>query len=365
MALEECEDMIVETSGVVKDVIEGEENLAVRLQRLSNERVYRLLRGKTPQDITALIDSIPHPHRVGRIVKDRFLTTAQTFASLLAVANDLENALSQPDYRVPEQPPLSLDNLYSSVGAVAKQLFCLAADYESELSNKEKENESLVKKISELNQRNLTTIRENKELYRAIMTDPLTGIYSRRFFFINLPDRIQIAEKHKEPLSVIVIDINNFKLINDTYGHDGGDFLLKSFAKFGTEQIPKAYVFARLGGDEFGIILPGAKEQEAYNFADEFRKQFKATKFIYTVQEGDEEFDYGVGTTIALGVKQYEPGESADNLFRGADAAFYIAHKMGKDKTVKYTDFSKHYKTMPSASRQFGLNIIARRPCKK
>ncbi|MEM3153951.1 MAG: GGDEF domain-containing protein [Candidatus Woesearchaeota archaeon] len=314
--------------------------LGERLKETRDTGVYRFFEKKTPTEIvTNLVDE----RKVGQIVKDRLYQTAEVFADVIKQVQGLEALVE--DY-VTSFP---LERLQATVGAVLRQLVLLSEDYERELNAKEKAMEGLAQKLSAVTKERLEDIRQKKELYLQIMTDPMTGLYSRRFFFTDLPKHIKQAEKHDEPLSVIVYDVNNFKKANDLYGHDAGDFVLKELAKLALNLLPKAYVLARIGGDEFAIIVPKATEQQAYEWAEKLRIAVKNHSLIYTVVEEENEFDYKIeDITIALGVKQYEPGESADELYRGADAAFYVAHKQGKNKTVKYSDFEQHIKRMPA-----------------
>ncbi len=328
-------------------------DISARLLEMPDERVYRLLKGKAPATIAAIANTFPR--KSGRIAGDRFFQAIRVFAGLCGVVSDIETAAQE--YQV----PVPIENLQQTVGAAAKQLFMFAIDSERELSAKEKALDDLVKKMGSQEKKNLDVLRTNKDLYKAVMTDHLTGIDSRRSFFTKLPDHIRVADKHGTPLSIILLDVNNFKRINDTYDHDGGDYMLKAIASFMQQNLPRAYVVARLGGDEFGIIVPQATEQEAYLVADALREKVEKHEFVYTVVEGDEEKDYGISTTIALGVKQHEPGEGEDELYRGADATFYTAHRLGKNRTIKYSEFLEYNQKMPEAEPKHPRNLIETR----
>jgi diguanylate cyclase (GGDEF)-like protein len=318
----------------------NEERLGVRLKKTRDSGVYRFFEQKTPKDIVAtLVDE----RKVGTAVKDRLYLTAEVFSGVIRQVKGLEAMISEHEL------PLTVTNMQASVGAALRQLVLLTEDYELELDAKERAMEGLAQKLTSVQAKRLEDIRQKRELYIQIMTDPLTGLYSRRFFFTDLPEKIRIAEKHNEPLSIIVYDLNNFKKVNDTYGHDAGDFVLKEISKVAREVLPKAYILARTGGDEFSIILPKATEIQAHDAAEKLRLSVKEHSMIYTLSDDDNEYDYKIeGITIALGVKQLEFGEGADDLYHGADAAFYVAHKKGKDRTVKYSDFEQHFSRMPT-----------------
>jgi diguanylate cyclase (GGDEF)-like protein len=330
-----------------QDKEDSGERLGERLKGTRDTGVYRFFKEKTPEQI---VDTLVDAQKVGSQIKDRLYETAKVFSQIINKVTGLEAMIGEHNVHIP------VDGLQASVGSALRQIVHLTEDYELRLVEMEKAHENLAKKVTveaeqrlEAIKKKAEVVRENVALYKQIMTDQPTGLYSRRFFFTDLPEQIKLAEKRQEPLSVIVYDINNFKRANDTYGHDAGDFVIKEISKLAQMLMPKAYIVARLGGDEFGIILPRAVEQEAYEKAETLRKAVKEHLFVYTLVEGDFEYDYKIeGVTIALGVKQHEPAESSDDLYRGADAAFYVAHKQGKDKTVRYSEFEQYIKRMPT-----------------
>jgi diguanylate cyclase (GGDEF)-like protein len=325
----------------------SEERLGERLKGTRDTGVYRFFKEKTPEQI---VNTLVDERKVGAEIKDRLYETARVFSKVIDKVTGLEAMIGEHNVHIP------VTDLQASVGSALRQLVHLTEDYEMRLVEMEKAHHNLAKKVTveaeqrlEAIKKRAEVVRENAALYKQIMTDQLTGLYSRRFFFIDLPDHIKRAEKHNEPLSVIVYDVNNFKKANDTFGHDAGDFVLKEISAIARNILPKAYVIARLGGDEFGIILPKATEHDAYEKAEQLRNAVKSRQMIYTLVDDEHEYDYKIeGITIALGVKQHEADESADDLYRGADAAFYVAHKQGKDRSVKYNDFEQHFKRMPS-----------------
>jgi diguanylate cyclase len=199
------------------------------------------------------------------------------------------------------------------------------------------------------------------------MTDKETGAWSRRYFFKRLTeDRIPFAEKHNDPLTVTVFDLNKFKHVNDTYGHSAGDYVLREVARIAKETCPSPSIVARVGGDEFAIISPGQTEQDSYKQAEKLRKIIEKHTFEYVEQEEDEEITYGLQVTFASGVRQYESGLSADELYKGADRAFYMAHMNGKNRTEKFTDFINEFKTPTKRINKLEeKNIISKRKINK
>jgi len=166
------------------------------------------------------------------------------------------------------------------------------------------------KKLEE-NLRNLATI------------DQLTGIYNRYAFERFLEKEINRAERYGTKFALIMFDIDNFKQINDIYGHQAGDKALKEIVQVVKEHIRKADIFARWGGEEFMILVPIKNKSDAYKIAEKIRK---------TVE--DHNFRNIKHLTISIGISFYKEGDSIKSLIRRADTALYEAKKTGKNKTV-------------------------------
>jgi diguanylate cyclase (GGDEF)-like protein len=182
---------------------------------------------------------------------------------------------------------------------------------------------------------------ELEQRKRESYLDALTGIGSRKNFDETLENRIGDVDIYGGELSVIIFDLNHFKPINDTYGHQAGDEILKGVAN-SIKLILPDYDASRIGGDEFGVIAMGADEQKAHDDSETLRKFIESRRFIYENEK--------LSVTIAAGVKQHEYGESARELTKSADAAFYAAHKTGKNKTVKYSTYLAKYTEIKSDS---------------
>lgn len=190
-------------------------------------------------------------------------------------------------------------------------------------------------------------ITERKRLEEKVkllsVTDDLTGLYNRRYFNESLPEEIKTAEKWRSTLSLIMIDIDDFKPYNDTYQHLKGDEVLKEAAQVIAQHIRKETDWAsRFGGDEFTIILPGTDVNEAITIADRIRAAFQEINFR---PEGDI-----VHKTLSMGIaycyyKDYvfthptdgpkkEYARTATELTNLADQALYEAKNSGKNKLV-------------------------------
>jgi len=165
------------------------------------------------------------------------------------------------------------------------------------------------------------------QLWDMAVSDSLTGLYVRRYFMVKLQEELLRAERYKNILSIVMADLDRFKNINDTYGHDAGDRVLKAIGKFLQQNIRDVDVIARYGGEEFVIMIPETTKDAAYILAERLRKQFAELKL--------ENFPQ---ITISLGIATYPfDGTELEDLIKNADAAMYAAKRAGRNKVVKYT----------------------------
>ncbi|MDI6786332.1 MAG: diguanylate cyclase [bacterium] len=172
---------------------------------------------------------------------------------------------------------------------------------------------------------------ENAILYEKIellsITDELTGLYNYRYFSSKLDSEILRSQRYKRVFSLIIMDIDDFKLINDNYGHKQGDVVLKTLAKIMKDTTREVNILARYGGEEFTIILPEENIRGAMVVAERIRSNVEKHNFSYIEKGGH------LKITISLGVSEYPAnGESEDQLVRNADKALYRAKSEGKNK---------------------------------
>ncbi|MDA8164522.1 MAG: diguanylate cyclase [Desulfobacteraceae bacterium] len=170
-------------------------------------------------------------------------------------------------------------------------------------------------------------ITERKELELRLRsmatTDELTGAYNRRMFDEILCKQMSRAERQGEPLSMVMLDIDHFKKINDNFGHVAGDEVLRSLAALLRENIRDMDFFARWGGEEFIILLPATPPEAARHLAERLRHIVAGHGFG---QVGP--------VTISLGVARYRQGEPREALLRRADESLYDAKRTGRNKVV-------------------------------
>jgi len=156
--------------------------------------------------------------------------------------------------------------------------------------------------------------------------DPLTGLFNRRYMGEALERELRRAEHGGQPLSLIMFDVDHFKRLNDTSGHQAGDGLLIHIGSLFQERTRREDIACRYGGEEFLIILPGAPLEAALRRAEELRQAIRGS----TVEHRGQSLGR---TTVSAGVASFpEHGTTADELLRAADTALYRAKELGRDR---------------------------------
>ncbi len=168
----------------------------------------------------------------------------------------------------------------------------------------------------------------NQALFEKANRDALTGAYSKGALLERAPEALKRAETMNEPFSVIVFDIDFFKKVNDTYGHPGGDYVLKEMGRIvGSNMIRSSDFFARYGGEEFVLILAATPVQTALDIAERIRTTIKNSEFVF---EGKK-----IPVTISLGVATRKPNENEwAVLFDRADRALYQSKQTGRNRVT-------------------------------
>jgi len=171
---------------------------------------------------------------------------------------------------------------------------------------------------------NIKLLEMNK---RLALTDSLTGLFNRRYFEIFMDKHIAIASRNDQFLSLVMFDIDNFKSLNDAYGHDSGDLILKNISKTLNENIRSSDIGVRYGGEEFAVILPSTDKMSAFDVAEKIRNAIGETAVYIT--RGKRVF-----ITASFGIATYGlDAISIDTLVAEADSALYDAKKSGKNRT--------------------------------
>jgi diguanylate cyclase (GGDEF)-like protein len=167
-------------------------------------------------------------------------------------------------------------------------------------------------------------IRKRKKLARLANKDLLTGLYNRRFFYDFLESRIRHFEKKGEPFTLAMVDIDHFKAVNDSYGHDIGDQVLVDVSKLLKGALRESDSIARWGGEEFLLILRKCDTPHCSNTLTRIMDTLKANKVSLK----------SLSITASVGAAEATSGETIDQLIKRADVALYQAKKDGRDRVV-------------------------------
>lgn len=180
---------------------------------------------------------------------------------------------------------------------------------------------------------------ENARLYERLAsearTDLLTGLGNRRMFEVRLSEEMQRAQRYGKPFSLALLDIDHFKRVNDTYGHDAGDAVLKSLAVVLTGQVREADFVARYGGEEFMLLMPETDATGARLVTERLRQAVAGRPF--RLPNGQE-----IGLTVSLGIVCFpQSGDGAAEMLQRADQALYSAKRAGRNRVVFYHELLK------------------------
>jgi len=163
-------------------------------------------------------------------------------------------------------------------------------------------------------------------LSKLAMTDELTQIANRRAFMAGLKSEISFVERNEEQLSLLMIDLDHFKLINDQYGHIVGDVMLQQFANTASKVLRTEDLFGRLGGEEFAVLLRNTDLELAQILAERLRKSI--SQMVVTVDGAS------IKLTVSIGVSSFSPPSDLDSLVKQADKALYKAKERGRNCVV-------------------------------
>jgi diguanylate cyclase (GGDEF)-like protein len=163
------------------------------------------------------------------------------------------------------------------------------------------------------------------EIKMLSIHDGLTGVFNHVYSLDVVDLEVARAERYGVKFSIILVDVDNFKEVNDTYGHLAGDFILKGIARIFAQTLREIDVVGRYGGEEFVIMLPQTDSEAAVNAAERMRSAIEAEQFVH-----DEKI---IRITISAGVATYCEGRDTQLMIKTADDCLYRAKKEGKNRT--------------------------------
>ena len=185
----------------------------------------------------------------------------------------------------------------------------------------------------------LLKIKEYKEkVERVSTTDDLTGLHNRKYLQERLEEEISRSRRYGTKLSCILFDLDFFKVVNDMYGYEWGDILLRNIANKLNAMVRKEDILTRYGDEEFLLVLPNTSEENAFLFGERFRREVEKMEFI---PAGEEEAHR---VTISGGISTYpcmkDVDEDANTVIRYAEHALYNAKHRGKNKIIQFSQMN-------------------------
>lgn len=266
--------------------------------------------------INALIKSIALTFLFIWVFQKSLSEPLRTLISRIATINltTLENA--RVDLGQPQENELSeLERSFNSM------LTVLANERKQHAARLEEVNRDLEKQVAI---RTEELARANQQLLALVREDPLTGIANRRYFFEQANTEMQRAFR-SGALSLLMIDLDHFKRVNDTWGHAVGDAVLKNFSVVAREPLRVADLMARIGGEEFAVLLPATTAEGARVVAERIR-EVVLNQFI-EITEGQITYTVSIGVTEMNAV-----GDSLSSFMKRADTALYRAKELGRNR---------------------------------
>ena len=208
-------------------------------------------------------------------------------------------------------------------------VFCLT-DAPAKRSKHQLSQLQLAVKVSEAIKLSLSNLKLREKLREEAIHDPLTGLFNRRYLEETLPRELHRARRRNSPLCVAMLDLDDFKLFNDRFGHDAGDSLLRELGRVLREKLRKSDISCRYGGEEFVVVLPDSSLADAEQRMQQLRVQIKELQ----IRHGDQKLG---SLTVSAGVAQAdEHSSNPSELLRAADEALYAAKNAGRDCVIVY-----------------------------
>lgn len=271
----------------------------------------------------------------------KILERSENFKFTTVTTDELDNIQAE-DYSlvVIDSPENTIENIVSKLNVSLPLLICFE-DNNFKLEWKDREYDIINKPLreQELNIRlsNVLKIKILKdEINRISVCDDLTGLYNRQYLLDRLEEEMSRSKRYNTPISCMLMDIDYFKVINDMYGYQVGDRVLKQISSILKNHIRKEDIVTRYGDEEFIIALPNTNDKNAYVLAERIRKDIKSFKFFKEEEEP-------MNVTISIGVSTFPfPNMEPDvnTLIRYAEHSLYNAKKQGKNKVVLFSQIN-------------------------
>jgi diguanylate cyclase (GGDEF)-like protein len=321
--------------------IKQDDDNNIRFLTLENGKSYLINRTFNPTYDLGLIALQPKTEIDAMVSSVRHISRIILYSSIIAILlvslwqilivckplNNLIDHISQITEGNLNIEEFKAKSSQDEIGRLAKVFNQMHATIKRQIQELNEHRELLEKEVKE---RTYELEQANKKLDLISRTDELTQLPNRRDMHRTIEKEVDRAKRFRKAFSVIFIDIDHFKDVNDTYGHAAGDAVLKSVASTIRSLLRKYDVLARYGGEEFLTLLPETELGDAAHVAERFRKNIENQTIFFGGQE--------IKVTITLGVAQFDSSQGAEKCIQLADKALYEGKEHGRNKVILWND---------------------------
>lgn len=321
--------------------IKQDSDNSIRFVKLDNGKSYLINRTFNPTYDLGLIALQPKTEIDAMVSSVHHVSQIILFSSIIAILlvslwqilivckplNNLIDHISQITEGKMDIEEFKARSSQDEIGRLAKVFNQMHATIKRQIQELNAHRDMLEKEVKE---RTYELEQANKKLDLISRTDELTQLPNRRDMHRTIEKEVDRANRFRKAFSIIFIDIDHFKDVNDTYGHAAGDAVLKSVASTIRSLLRKYDVLARYGGEEFLTLLPETELKDAAHVAERFRKQIENQTIFFGGQE--------IKVTITLGVAQFDSGLGAERCIQLADKALYEGKEHGRNRVILWTD---------------------------
>ena len=307
--------------------------------REGDEPELRCVASTRPEQVKRIIESLVNLKSEAKAKLQEVFRTGEAIrssdVSLVDLPEDIERLIQEFDFMSLMAIPIKKED----------EIYGVFITISSAPNHFEEWQYNLSKELAQAMARAVSQARLIAHLEQQANTDSMTGLYNRRFFDEVLHREAARAERHRIPLTLLMLDVDDFKRINDLHGHPAGDAALQGVASILQSSVRREDFLFRFGGDEFGIVLPDTGEQGALHVAENIRKRVEAEMSVST----------GLNVRISIGVSEHELKETegagitdkereaaVQSLIKHADEALYKAKDKGKNRVEIYRPPSTH-----------------------
>ena len=321
--------------------IKQDSDNSIRFVKLDNGKSYLINRTFNPTYDLGLIALQPKREIDAMVSSVQHVSQIILFSSIIAILlvslwqilivckplNNLIDHISQITEGNLNIEEFKAKSSQDEIGRLAKVFNQMHATIKRQIQELNAHRDMLEKEVKE---RTYELEQANKKLDLISRTDELTQLPNRRDMHRTIEKEVDRANRFRKAFSIIFIDIDHFKDVNDTYGHAAGDAVLRSVASTIRSLLRKYDVLARYGGEEFLTLLPETELKDAAHVAERFRKQIENQTIFFGSQE--------IKVTITLGVAQFDSSQGAEKCIQLADKALYEGKEHGRNRVILWTD---------------------------